>query len=211
LKTDQLIAALVADRAAPRQSLARRLLFALVLGGLLSLGLFLAFLRPRADFGPALTTWRFDFKILLMIFIAVLAFEHCRTMAKPLALAHTGRRLLIPLAAIVAALGVELLTVPQTLWEPRLIGSNSLICMSAIPLLSLAPMMAILSALRGGAPASPMLTGASAGLLAAACGAALYALHCFDDSPLFVATWYTLAAFPVVIIGAVAGHRLLRW
>ena len=50
-----------------------------------------------------------------------------------------------------------------------------------------------------------------AGLLAAACGATLYAFHCFDDSPLFVATWYTLAALPVVIVGAVAGHRLMRW
>ena len=39
----------------------------------------------------------------------------------------------------------------------------------------------------------------------------LYAFHCFDDSPLFVATWYLLAAIPVVVIGAVAGSRLLRW
>ena len=66
-------------------------------------------------------------------------------------------------------------------------------------------------ALRAGAPASPALAGAMAGLLAAACGATLYAFHCFDDSPLFVATWYTLAALPVVIVGAVAGHRLMRW
>ena len=31
---------------------------------------------------------------------------------------------------------------------------------------------------------------------AAAAGASLYAFHCFDDSPLFVVTWYTLAAIP---------------
>ena len=64
---------------------------------------------------------------------------------------------------------------------------------------------------RRGAPASPTLAGAAAGFLAAACGATLYAFHCFDDSPLFVATWYLLAAIPVVVIGAVAGSRLLRW
>ena len=61
------------------------------------------------------------------------------------------------------------------------------------------------------APASPALAGAGAGLLAAPAGAALYAFHCFDDSPLFVVTWYVLATIPVVILGAIAGHRLLRW
>ena len=48
-------------------------------------------------------------------------------------------------------------------------------------------------------------------MLAAACGATLYAFHCFDDSPLFVATWYSLAAIPVVAVGALAGYRFLRW
>ena len=52
---------------------------------------------------------------------------------------------------------------------------------------------------------------AAAGLLAAAAAAALYAFHCFDDSPLFVVTWYGLAALPVIALGAAAGHRLLRW
>jgi hypothetical protein len=65
--------------------------------------------------------------------------------------------------------------------------------------------------LRSAAPASPTLAGAAAGLLAATAAASLYAFHCFDDSPLFVATWYTLAAIPVVAIGAIAGRRLLRW
>ena len=91
------------------------------------------------------------------------------------------------------------------------LGSNSLICLSVIPLLSLAPLVAVLTILRSGAPASPMLAGAGAGLLAATCGATLYAFHCFDDSPLFVATWYSLAALPVIAVGALAGRRLLRW
>ena len=90
-------------------------------------------------------------------------------------------------------------------------GTNWLICLSMVPILSFAPLAAILAVLRRGAPASPTLAGAAAGFLAAACGATLYAFHCFDDSPLFVATWYLLAAIPVVVIGAVAGSRLLRW
>ena len=65
--------------------------------------------------------------------------------------------------------------------------------------------------LRSGAPASPALAGAAAGLLAATAGATLYAFHCFDDSPLFVVTWYVLAALPVIALGAILGRRLLRW
>jgi len=80
-----------------------------------------------------------------------------------------------------------------------------------VPALSLAPLVAVLVMLRSAAPASPALAGAAAGLLSAAAGATLYAFHCFDDSPLFVVTWYTLATVPMVVIGALAGRRLLRW
>ena len=68
-----------------------------------------------------------------------------------------------------------------------------------------------LAILRNGAPASPALAGGAAGLLAAATAAALYAFHCFDDSPLFVVTWYAIATLPVITLGAVIGGRLLRW
>ncbi|NJO33150.1 MAG: DUF1109 family protein, partial [Rhodospirillales bacterium] len=53
--------------------------------------------------------------------------------------------------------------------------------------------------------------GAVAGLLASGLSAALYATHCPDDSPLFVAVWYTLAVGAVVVVGALAGRRVLRW
>ena len=61
------------------------------------------------------------------------------------------------------------------------------------------------------ASACVALAGAAAGGLAAAVAATIYAFHCFDDSPLFVLTWYPLAAIPVIVAGTVAGHRLLRW
>ena len=96
-------------------------------------------------------------------------------------------------------------------WETRLVGSNALICLTAIPVLSLAPLAAVLAALRSAAPASPTLAGAAAGLLAATAAAFALRLSLLRHSPLFVATWYTLAAIPVVAIGAIAGRRLLRW
>ncbi len=56
-----------------------------------------------------------------------------------------------------------------------------------------------------------MLAGATAGLVAAAIGATLYASHCQDDSPLFVATWYVIAVAIMALLGAVLGSRFLRW
>src|SRR5207302_7546239 len=93
----------------------------------------------------------------------------------------------------------------------RLVGSNSKICMTAIPLMSLPLLIASLIGLRHGAPARPAVAGAVAGLVSAGVAATLYASHCTDDSPLFVATWYTLATALVTAIGALAGSKVLRF
>ena len=93
----------------------------------------------------------------------------------------------------------------------RLIGSNSRICMAAIALMSLPLLAGALVGLRHGAPARPAVAGAIAGLLSAGLAATLYASHCTDDSPLFVATWYTIAAALVTAMGALAGSRVLRY
>jgi hypothetical protein len=77
--------------------------------------------------------------------------------------------------------------------------------------MAVAPLAAVLTALRVGAPYSPGTAGAVAGLLAGSLGATLYALHCTDDSPLFVALWYSPPIALATLAGAAAGSRLLRW
>jgi hypothetical protein len=211
MKTEQLVEALVADRAAARRSLARSLGLALAAGGAVSLAVFFWELGIRPDIGPALATWRFDLKVALVLLGLVLAFGVCLDCARPDMPRHPLRRLLPLLAVVMGAVAIELASVPAQSWQTRLVGSNSMICLPMVPILSIAPLGAALFILRRGAPASPALAGAAAGLVAALSGASLYAFHCFDDSPLFVATWYTLAALPMVAIGALAGHRLLRW
>lgn len=218
MRTDQLLEALVADRAmgratggARRPSLGRALGLALAAGIVVSLLPFGLALGLRADIGPALATWRFDLKVAAVLLAVVLAFAVCLDCARPDMSRHPLRRLLPLAALIVAAVLVELALVPAAAWRTRLVGTNALVCLAALPALSLAPLVAALVVLRRGAPASPALAGAAAGLLAAACGAGLYAFHCFDDSPLFVATWYTLATLPLMLLGALAGRRLLRW
>lgn len=93
----------------------------------------------------------------------------------------------------------------------RLVGHNSMLCVSAIPVLSLPLLAAALFGLRHGAPSRPALAGAIAGLVSAGLAATLYAAHCTDDSPLFVATWYTIAALVVAGLGAGIGARVLRY
>jgi hypothetical protein len=65
--------------------------------------------------------------------------------------------------------------------------------------------------LRHGAPSRPALSGALAGMLSAGLAATLYASHCTDDSPLFVAFWYTLATALVAAVGALIGSRMLKY
>ncbi len=211
MKTDELVAALVADRAVPGRTFARGLPLALAAGGAVSLALFFVELGIRKDFAAALATWRFDLKLVLVLLALVSALGLCRALSRPVLPRHAGWWLLPLLGLAVAAVAIELAAVPMEAWRSRLVGSNSLICLSAVPMLALTPLVAVLAALRSSAPASPLLAGAAAGFLAAALGAALYAFHCFDDSPLFVMTWYVLATLPMVALGALAGHRLLRW
>jgi hypothetical protein len=211
MKTEDLVEALVADRSTGGKSIPRVVAAALGLGSLVSLALFFACLGVRDDIVQALATWRFDLKVGMVLLALVLAFSLCMALSRPVASGRPGRHLL-PLAALaLMAVVIELSVLPSASWGARLVGSNALICLAAIPTLAIAPLAAVLVTLRFAAPASPVLAGAAAGLLAAAAGGALYAFHCFDDSPLFVVTWYALAAIPVVILGAIVGHRLLRW
>jgi len=116
-------------------------------------------------------------------------------------------------APVLLALAVifELLVLPPATWSARLIGTNSVLCLTFIPLIGIGPLAIFLMVLRHGAPTSPALAGAAAGLLAGGIAAAFYAAHCPDDSPLFVATWYTIAVSILAVIGAVAANRIARW
>jgi hypothetical protein len=119
--------------------------------------------------------------------------------------------LLIPAALLVAGISGEMMMPQRLPMMTRLVGSNSRTCLAAIPAMSLPLLAAALVGLRHGAPTRPAVAGAIAGLLSAGLAATLYASHCTDDSPLFVATWYTIATALVTAIGAVAGSRMLRF
>jgi len=211
MKTDQLISALAEDMRPSGLRTSRAVTLALIAGLIVSVPLFLAWLGLRPDLATAVATWRFDMKIVLVALAALVAGYGVLKSTDPIPDARwmwpTGAILLLLVVMILAELAVT----SREFWQARMIGSNAAVCLVAIPALALAPLIALLLALRSAAPASPALAGGSAGFLAATVAATLYAFHCPDDSPLFVATWYTLAIAGVSLVAAAAGHRLLKW
>jgi hypothetical protein len=212
MKTDHLIEAIVADGADRPPSMPMRLAFALAVGGLAAGALFLAHLGVRPDLADALQTWRFVAKVAIVLIAFAAALRATVRLTRPeIDLRTALAALLLPVAALVAAVGWELAATPADTWAARAIGTNSRLCLVSIVLLAVAPLVALLVALRAGAPRSPATAGAAGGLLAGSLAALLYALHCYDDSPLFVALWYTPPVALVMLVGAAAGVRALRW
>lgn len=211
MKTDDLIRLLAADTPV-REPLGPAIAVAVAIGVAASAVLLVFGIHTRPDVVALLATPRVAFKIVLTLGLAIVAVALVERIGRPgVPLAAAERRLLMPLAAIVAAVALELALTPATTWEARLVGRNAGWCLLFIPMLAAVPLAALLTAMRRAAPANPTLAGAVAGLAAAAIAAALYAWHCPDDSPLFVATWYTLAGSLPTAIGALVGRRLLVW
>jgi hypothetical protein len=212
MRTDDLIRALVADHAARVRSPTVSLAVAVSIGIAVAATLFQMELGVRPDFAAAMHQGRFVLKFVVTLTLAISAAALVLRLARPgAAIAHWLPFLAVGPALLAAGIAVELATVPAAQWQARMIGSNSMICLTAVPLLALIPLLAALFALRDGAPTRPALTGAVAGLLAGGLGAALYAAHCTDDSPLFVALWYGLAIGAVTVLGGILGARILRW
>lgn len=212
MKTGDLIRALAADSEVHPMPPGRALALALIPGVAIALSLHFAILGMRPHLLTLLVEPRLLFKLCLTFLLVALSGPMVLRLVRP----GAGVRRLTLLLAIVPALLVaailaEFLAVPAAEWGQRLVGTNAMFCLKTIPFLSTAPLVAVLLALRQGAPEHPALAGAAAGLFAGAIGAAFYATHCPDDSPLFVAAWYTLGIGIVAAIGAAAGSRCLRW
>jgi hypothetical protein len=212
VKTSELIATLSADHSAPDRGFASRAALAFAGGALVSTALFFVAIGPRVDVMSAIRTMRFDMKFVDALALGVPALLLCLRLLRPDARAGAlGIWLALPVALLLCAIGAELIMVPPDQWARRLIGSNALHCLTIIPLLSIAPLAALIATMRRGAPMQPRLAGAVAGLASGALAAMLYASNCPDDSPLFVASWYSIAILVVALVGAAAGGRFLRW
>jgi hypothetical protein len=211
VKTDNLIDLLAKDGAPTWRF--RSLLVGAVTGGVIIAAIvFFAGIGFRPDIAEAVGTGRFLFKFVVTIALATTAIAAVAYVGRPTeTLARRGLALMAAPALLICAVAVELLIVPESQWLPRLVGHNARICTTLIPLLAIGPLACLLAALRRGAPSSPGLAGAMAGLAATGIAATFYAANCDDDSPLFVITWYPVATLIVTLAGYLLGRRLLRW
>jgi hypothetical protein len=211
MKTADLIDLLAQD-APVRWGLSRRVAMAFAAGAAIAAVVLLFGIGLRPDLSAAGHTMRVQFKFLFALTLLTGAAGVVPQTGRP-----DAERGLWPaaLAAAPVLLGLavfaELLATPAQSWMPRLVGENAMYCLALIPLLAVAPLTCLLLALKESAPARPGVAGAAAGLAAGGIAAFLYASHCPDDSPLFVAVWYSSAVAIVVAAGWFAGARLLKW
>jgi hypothetical protein len=212
METDQLIRTLAADSAHRARPVGFVLALALLSAAPFSVAMFFVGLGVRPDVMTAMHNPFFDLKFAVTLALAVSAIAVGLHLSRPEASLHGWAwLLLIPAGLLVGGIASEMMLPQRLPMMTRLVGNNSRTCMTAIPLISLPLLAAALIGLRHGAPARPAVAGAIAGLLSAGLAATLYASHCPDDSPLFVATWYTIATALVTAIGALAGARVLRF
>lgn len=212
MDTDQLIRTLAADNPSRARTVGATLSLGLLIAAPLSVLIFETFLGVRPDVMTAMHNPFFDFKFAVTLSLAIPAIVISLHLSRPEALMRGwGWLLLIPVGLLAVAIGGEMMLPQQVPMMTRLVGKNSRVCLSAIPAMSLPLLAGALFGLRHGAPSRPALAGAIAGLLSAGLAATLYASHCTDDSPLFVATWYTIATAAVAAIGALVGSKVLRY
>lgn len=212
MKTDELIRTLTADGPSPQPALDKLLVAAGLIGFALAAMLFMMTLYPRQDIAVVAHEFNFQLKFVVTLALAVTAAGLFWRMLHPGArLGLWAPALVVAPLLLLGAVSHEMMVLPSGAWPRSMVGQNSVVCLLSIPFLAAPILAGLLYISRHGAPERPMLTGALAGLVAGGLGAALYATHCTDDSPLFVLAWYSVAIAAVAALGAILGERLLRW
>jgi hypothetical protein len=212
VKTRELINALAADQyttsLGPRSAIA----VATAAAALVAAVILVMLIGVRPDLAAALWSLRFIMKVAVVLVLAAAAIGTTVRLSRPDGSPGYWKwGLAAALILLMVAVAGELIAIPAWRWEAKLLGVNWLACLALIPALSIPLLVGLFIALRRAAPSDAGYAGAAAGVAAGGIAAAIYAAHCPDDSPLFVAAWYTLAIGIVSLCGFLAGRRWLAW
>lgn len=149
-------------------------------------------------------------KTALPLVIAALAMAAALRSARP-GMASRGWLVGVPALGALAMAAAAARAIPAPELLSAIAGHSAAACLLAVASLAVLPLAMGIAALRRGASTRPALSGALIGLAAGGGAAAVYALFCTEDSPLFFVTWYGAAMLLSAAAGALAGHRVLRW
>jgi hypothetical protein len=211
LKTSQLIDILVEDM--KTEGTFRHGFASALVAGIFVSGLMVVFvIGLRLHMLEVIETPRVLFKLsVTMLAAAVTCGLAYRVSLPGMPMARLCAALLVPLAMLLAAVFLEFVFTPPESWAMRAIGQYPEYCLILIPVLATAPLAALIRVMRKGAPENAGRAGALAGLSAGSIAAAIYAWHCPDDSPFFIAIWYGTAIAIVTVAGHFIGRRTLTW
>ena len=213
MKTDQLID-MLSTNVEPVKSgqVSKRLLWALAIGGAASFCVMLATVGLRTAATGGIQVGFLALKLLFMLSVVGIGTALLLKLIRP---GQEERKLFavifLPFLAVGFAGIVGLALEPSAAWRQMILGTQMVTCLFCIPLFAIVPFTALIWALRKGAPTNLKRTGAVAGLVAGALGAAAYAFYCCDDSLPFIALWYGGMVAFCAWIGARLGPTLLRW
>jgi hypothetical protein len=211
MQTTDLIEHLATDLR-PARPRARLLAVGTLIGAAVALGLLLLLLGLRSDLARAVFSAAFWMKWGLALATGAAAFLLCVRLARPESKPGSLPLLvLLPVFALAVGACIQLASVAHTEWWAMFLGDSAATCFWCIPVLAIPLLLGILWAFRFFAPTRLRLAGFSAGLLAGAVAAAIYALSCGEASAAFVATWYSVGMLSPALIGVIIGPRALRW
>ena len=166
MDTNELIRSLAADHGWRARPVGIVLAIALAVALPFTMMMFMMRLGMRPDFMAATANPFFVLKFVVTLALVFASVVLAARLVRPGADIRKAAWLLgIPVLLLAGGIAADAVVMTSP-WTKRLIGTNSLICLSAIPALSLPLLIAALIGLRHGAATRPMLTGAVAGLLA---------------------------------------------
>lgn len=210
MNTGDLIKVIAQDAQMQPVPMARRLFWSVTGSFVVAALALIATIGVRPDIWAALTTSQFDVKLFSVATLLSGAWAAARQLSRPETDARTTLVIMtLPLLVLAVAVVSELLSTEAATWGARAIGTQAKVCSVAILGLSFA--ILLMTAMRVGAPRSPKLAGAVVGPFVGATGAFFHAIHCPDDSPIFVALWYTLPVAALAAFGVIIGNHVLRW
>ncbi len=213
MKTDALISALANQVApVPPHAALHRLALGLAVGLVISFAIMLAMLGIRHDWDAVLPDPMFWLKVLFPAVLAAAGLAVAERLGRP-GVRVRGRWLgvLLPVLLVWAVGAWQWGSALEPVRAALLFGHTWRTCPLLIVMFALPIWIGGIWALQGLAPLRPAVAGATAGIMAGGAGAAVYALHCPENSAPFLAVWYVLGIGLSALLGALAGPRLLRW